>query len=77
MTGKTKARCEFLNSCGFFKKFGNRKSNIWKGLVGFYCQAKEGGLCERRKSFLIRGVFPGEDVMPTGDEIPKVFLMLD
>lgn len=75
--GRHKTGCEFLDSCGFFKKFGNRKSNVWKGLVGFYCHAKGGGLCERRKIFRARGAFPDDGVMPTGDEIPQVFLILD
>lgn len=69
--------CEYLAACGFFKKFGRRQSNVWKGLLSFYCQGRGARLCERRKMFLARNTFPGDDLLPTGDEIPKVFLALD
>jgi len=77
MEKRQKTECEFLDSCGFFNKFGNRKSNIWKGLVGYYCLDKGKWLCERRGLFQARGVFPDDEVMPTGEGIPKVFLILD
>ncbi len=65
--------CDCIEQCGFFRKFGERRSNVWRGLVSFYCQGKGFHLCERRKRNNDR---LGDDVMPTGQEVSRAFLTL-
>lgn len=69
--------CEHTRDCGFFLKFGERKSNLWRGLVSFYCQGRGFNLCERRRKYLNNIVSISDDIMPTGQEASKAFLSLN
>jgi len=68
--------CDCVKDCGFYRKFGARKSNVWRGLVSFYCHGRGFNLCERRKKHLgnISGL--SDDIMPTGQEVSRAFLSL-
>ena len=68
--------CEYLDLCGFSRKFGKRQSNVWKGMVSFYCCGKGYRLCERRKRYLEEGRSPEDHTMPTGMKVPTSFLSL-
>jgi len=68
--------CDWRCDCGFFAKFGKRQSNVWKGLVGFYCLGRGFHLCERRHGYLSARPAPNDDVMPNGQEVSKAFLAL-
>jgi len=68
--------CEYLNQCGFFRKYGERQSNVWKGMVGYYCRGLGFKFCEPRKRFLKNGKFPDCHIIPTGKAVPKSFLVL-
>lgn len=70
------AGCDYLGACGFYRKFGPRKSNVWKGLVSFYCTGKGFNLCERRKKYLAGIVQVSDDILPNGQEVSKAFLSL-
>jgi hypothetical protein len=68
--------CEFRERCGFFSKFGARQSNVWRGLVGFYCTGHGHRLCERRKAYLEERPQMSDDLMPNGQEVSKAFQSL-
>ena len=68
--------CDCLKQCGFFRKFGGRESNVWRGLVSFYCKGRGFSLCERRKRYLAGNAKISDDVMPTGREASRAFLSL-
>jgi len=65
--------CDYVTHCGFYRKFGARKSNVWRGLVSFYCHGRGFSLCERRKKYLgnVKGL--SDDIMPTGQEVSRAF----
>lgn len=65
--------CDCIESCGFFRKFGERRSNVWRGLVSFYCMGKGFNLCERRKK---NNTSISDDVLPSGQEVSRAFLSL-
>lgn len=69
--------CEFRKDCGFFRKFSERRSNLWRGLIGFYCLGKGFRICERRKQYLNQEAVGSDDIMPSGKEVSKAFLSLD
>jgi hypothetical protein len=68
--------CEYINHCGFFRKYGERRSNVWRGLVGFYCQGRGFSLCERRNNYLNNVTQISDDILPSGQEVSKAFLAL-
>jgi hypothetical protein len=68
--------CEYIKHCGFFQKYGERRSNVWRGLVGFYCQGRGFNLCERRNQYLKNIVHVSDDILPSGQEVSKAFLSL-
>jgi|UPI00042100F3 hypothetical protein len=68
--------CDIQDQCGFFRKFGNRQSNVWKGLFGYYCIGNGFKFCENRKKFQKDGKFPDYQFIPTGKAVPKSFLDL-
>lgn len=69
--------CEWRETCGFFKKFGNRRSRVWTGLVDYYCTGGAAPLCERRKGYLSGETPEDDDLMPTGSVVPDPFQALD
>ena len=68
--------CDFLARCSFYCRFRERRSNVWKGMVGFYCKGDGYGVCEGRKKFLKEETFPGDQFLPTGNPISKAFFDL-
>jgi hypothetical protein len=68
--------CEYLSRCRFFRRFGERQSNVWKGIVGFYCTGNGIRSCEGRKILKGGGDFMGEQLLPTGTAISKAFFEL-
>ena len=68
--------CEYINHCGFFRKYGERRSNVWRGLVSFYCQGKGFSLCERRCKYLNKIERISDDILPSGQEVSRAFQSL-
>jgi hypothetical protein len=69
--------CEYIKHCGFFRKYGERRSNVWRGLVSFYCQGRGFSLCERRSRYLNNVTNISDDILPSGQEVSKAFLSLN
>lgn len=68
--------CAYSDRCGFFRKFGGRRSRLWRALVDFYCQGTGAHLCEVQKA-LLSGRQVSDDLMPTGADVPEHFHRLD
>jgi len=69
-------RCEFIDKCGFFKKFESKNSAAWRGLLDSYCR---GGLvrhCERNKLYRAETVSFSDEIMPSGRSVPGEFKLL-
>jgi hypothetical protein len=69
--------CEFRKDCGFFRKFGGRQSNLWRGIFSFYCLGKGFRICERRRLYLNNDTVGSDDILPSGREVSKAFLSLN
>lgn len=68
-------KCEFLERCGFFRKYGEKRSPAWQGLFTTYCCGGLVSFCERWKAYRRDGI-PGDDIMPCGDPVPQSFTLL-
>ncbi|PLX76580.1 MAG: hypothetical protein C0615_06390 [Desulfuromonas sp.] len=73
---KKKQVCEFLEDCEFYKKFGERQSNIWKAIFSMYCNGHSKSLCEVYSQRVESGKFSAPDIMPTGRPVSFVYKQL-
>lgn len=63
-------KCEFLDSCGFFKHFTSNLEVNKQGWIKLYCENRENSeLCERRKIRIATGFPPVENMTPIGSFI--------
>ena len=70
------AKCEFLERCGFYLKFGEKHSPAWQGLFKTYCRGDLVSFCERWKAYRQNGHISGDDIMPCGEPVPQPFTLL-
>lgn len=70
------AKCEFLDRCGFYRKYGDKRSPAWQGLFTTYCRGELVNFCESWKAYRRSGSGLGEDIMPCGDPVPQPFTLL-
>lgn len=68
-------RCNFLETCCFFRRARNSTALIWKSQVESYCHGPLFSRCERRQIYLETGKCPPEHIIPSG-EVPEIFLQL-
>lgn len=66
--------CDHTDSCGFFNKFHNRESLIWKAMVKQHCV--DGEDCTRRVMFNAGQTPPSDDLMPVGVHASRGFLSM-
>ncbi len=70
------AKCEFLDRCGFYRKYSEKRSPAWRGLFTTYCCGDLVNFCERWKAYRRAGYIFGDDIMPSGDPVPQPFTLL-
>ena len=58
--------CEYLETCGFFKKYGSTKDLACRGFIAMYCKGDKMNECKRLEYRKKNGVPPSDDMMPTG-----------
>jgi hypothetical protein len=58
--------CEYLVSCGFFKKHEQSKALACKGLISLYCKGPKLIDCKRLEYLELHGKLPSPDLMPNG-----------
>ena len=73
---KEQCRCEFIDGCQFFKKFGSRQSNVWKAILNMYCTGHSKYLCEVYVKRQETGSFTAPNIMPSGQPVSMVFMQL-
>lgn len=68
--------CEFQQQCGFYLKYRDRTSLAWRGLIKKYCLEAPIRTCRRKgrgDGFCLEG---DDELMPTGQKVPLIFLDL-
>ena len=63
--------CELLEKCGFFNKYQDTQNMACRGFIKSYCKGAKMDECERKKYRQAHGVSPDDDMMPSGQFIPK------
>jgi hypothetical protein len=58
--------CQYLLTCGFFKKHSISESVVCQGLIDKYCKGTEMKACKRREYQITYGNPPDDDMMPSG-----------
>jgi len=58
--------CEFLSTCGFFKKYQNSKEVICRGFIRRYCKGPKENECKRKEYRMKYGKPPSDDMLPNG-----------
>jgi hypothetical protein len=59
-------KCDLLDRCGFFKKYGPTEELACKWFIHEYCQGRRMKDCRRKLYLLKRGELPSDDMLPTG-----------
>lgn len=65
--------CELLADCGFFQKYQDTLDMACRGFLNTYCRGEKMDECERKKYRMEHGKPPSDDMMPSGQMIPKQF----
>ncbi len=63
--------CELLETCGFFKKYEDSLDLACRGFIKSYCKGEKMDECARKIYRREHGQPPHDDMMPSGQEIPK------
>ena len=65
--------CELLGTCGFFKKYEGSLDLACRGFIKAYCKGDKMDLCARKKFRAENGKPPHDDMMPSGQDMPKSY----
>ena len=63
--------CESIARCGFFHKYQKSFDLACRGFINAYCRGPKMEECERRKYKITNGMSPDDDMMLTGQMMPK------
>lgn len=65
--------CELLDKCGFFKKYESSLDLACRGFIKSYCKGGKMDECVRKKYRTDHGTPPHDDMMPSGQDMPKSY----
>lgn len=65
------ADCELLDRCGFFKKYQHSLDLACRGFMNSYCTGPKMDECLRKKFRAEHGCPPDDDMLPSGQLMPK------
>jgi len=65
--------CELLETCGFFKKYEDSLDLACRGFIKAYCNGDKMDLCSRKLYRAEHGKPPHDDMMPSGQDMPKSY----
>lgn len=65
--------CELLDKCGFFLKYQDSLDLACRGFIKTYCKGGKMDLCARKKHRAEHGAPPDDDMMPSGQMMPKSY----
>ena len=60
--------CNYLETCGFFRKYHESKNLACKGFISLYCKGLKMDQCKRLEYRKEHGVPPEDDMMPSGQK---------
>ncbi len=63
--------CELLPRCGFFSKYQDTMDLACRGFMNAYCKGPKQTECSRRKYRAEHGLPPQDDMLPSGQIMPK------
>jgi hypothetical protein len=63
--------CELLPRRGFFAKYQSTSDLACRGFMASYCQGPGQVQCKRRQFRAQHGLAPDDDMLPTGQMMPK------
>ena len=67
--------CELLDTCGFFRKYQNALNLACKGFIKTYCKGDLMDQCKRKEYRMEHGHPPGDDMLPSGHNMPREQLL--
>jgi hypothetical protein len=67
------ADCILLDRCGFFRKYKDSLNLACRGFMNSYCQGDRQLDCRRMQYRAEHGSAPEDDMLPTGQMMPKEF----
>lgn len=67
------ADCENLVRCGFFTKYRETLDLACRGFINQYCSGPKQFECERRVFKTQHGFAPDDDMLPSGQMMPKSY----
>jgi hypothetical protein len=65
--------CELLETCGFFKKYNDSLDLACRGFIKSYCKGDKMDDCARKIYRNTHGEPPHDDMMPSGQDMPKSY----
>lgn len=65
--------CELLETCGFFRKYQDSLDLACRGFIKSYCKGPKMDECARKKYRQEHGGPPEDDMMPSGQMMPKSY----
>lgn len=63
--------CELVDRCGFFRKYKDSQDLACRGFMNMYCRGAKQGDCVRMKYRKEHGCPPDDDMLPSGQTMPK------
>jgi len=67
------ADCELLDRCGFFRKYEASLHLACRGFVKSYCRGPLMVECKRKDYRKAHNTAPPDDMLPTGQMLPKEY----
>lgn len=63
--------CELIDRCGFFRKYKSTQDLACQGFLSVYCRGERQTQCARLKYRKEHGASPDDDMLPSGQMMPK------
>lgn len=65
--------CDLLEKCGFFQRYQNDLDLACRGFIKTYCKGPKMDDCKRKAYRAAHGAPPHDDMLPTGQSMPKSY----
>ncbi len=65
------ADCELLQTCGFFRKYQDTLNMACRGFIKSHCKGPKVAECERKRYRMEHGGPPVDEMLPSGQMLPK------
>jgi len=65
--------CELLGTCGFFQKYQHALDLACRGFIKTYCKGPKMDECKRKEFRREHGAPPVDEMLPSGQSMPKEY----